>query len=281
MPRGRKYTPKKAYVLQIVWGICLLLLVAGTGYGVWHLTRLPSLTIDTVVVTGGDTINPVVIEAEARRELEGTYAALIPRTFTYLYPRAAVAAAVGAVPRVKDVELTRVDKQTLAVHFTEHTSFGLWCDETHDNCLFIDAEGYAFADAPKLRGGSMLRFVMEDRPLLLRHRILSQSELDIATAVARQLDQEFGFIAEEFYYQKNGDITVTLAGGAQLYLSTEQSMEATFNNLETILASENFSHLTSDNFQYIDLRFGNKVFVNEEVAVPEVASSTATTTVQG
>ena len=32
-----------------------------------------------------------------------------------------------------------------------------------------------------------------------------------------------------------------------------------------LLLPQNFRHLQPDNFQYIDLRFGNKVFVNEEL----------------
>ena len=269
MPRGRKHTPRKAYILQIVWGVFVLLVVTAAGYGVWKVTRLPSLTIDTVTVAAGDTIDPVVVEREARIELEGNYMALIPRTFTYLYPAAAITASIEAIPRVKDVTVTRQGKKTLK-------PFALWCDQAHVNCLLLDKTGYAFADAPKLTGGSMLRFVIEDRPLLVRQSVLSETELTQATAFAEQLGNEFGFNAEEFYYEQNGDVTVTLAGGGQLLISAYEPIEATFNNLETVLASEDFLHLRPGNFQYIDLRFGNKVFVNEEIAVPETSSSTAT-----
>jgi hypothetical protein len=48
----------------------------------------------------------------------------------------------------------------------------------------------------------------------------------------------------------------------------------TLSNLETILASGTFTHLKPGNFQYVDLRFGSKVFVNEA----PVASSTPETT---
>jgi hypothetical protein len=57
------------------------------------------------------------------------------------------------------------------------------------------------------------------------------------------------------------------------------------NNLMAVISSPDFSHLKPGNFQYIDLRYGNKVFVNEEeVVVPEefdvvsTSTSSATTT---
>lgn len=276
MARGRKHTPKKAYILQIVRGVLVMILVGGIGYGIWHVTRLPSLTINEIEVTDGDTIAASVISSEVEMELGGTYLALIPRTFSFLFPKAAIESAVKAVPRVKDVTLTKPNRTTLAVSFTEYHPFALWCDEEQAHCLFIDETGYAFTDAPDLTGGSLLRFVVEDAPLLLRETTLTHEQLVVATAFSEQLMEEFGFVAEEFYYLQNGDVYVSLAGGAELRIRADESIEETFSNLETVLGSEEFLHLRPTNFQYIDLRFGNKVFVNEEIAVPEVSTSTAT-----
>jgi len=56
-----------------------------------------------------------------------------------------------------------------------------------------------------------------------------------------------------------------------------------FKNLQSILSSEEFIHLQNGAFQYIDLRFGDKIFLNEEeevVEMPEVLEETATSTDQ-
>lgn len=278
MKRATKRSPKQAYILQVVFGIFLIVLVVGIGWGVWHVTRLPSLTIDTVVVSGGDTIPARVIETQVRSELEGSYVALIPRTFTYMFPAAAIEAAVSSVPRVKDIEITRADKKTLAVSFTEYAPFALWCTKDRDHCLFIDEQGFAFSDAPDLTGGAFVRFVVEDKPMLLGSSVLSEKTLATALSFSEALKQEFGFVVEEILYEQNGDVTYRLVGGAKLLLDKNATVENTINNLESVLDSDDFAHLRSDNFQYIDLRFGNKVFVNEEVAVPEMDTATTSTT---
>ena len=46
-------------------------------------------------------------------------------------------------------------------------------------------------------------------------------------------------------------------------------------NLLVVLASPEFSHLNPGNFSYIDLRFGEKVFVNEIGEVPETETATS------
>ena len=57
-------------------------------------------------------------------------------------------------------------------------------------------------------------------------------------------------------------------------MSLNESGEDTLSNLDTILLSEDFTDITPGSFRYIDLRFGNKVFVNRTEEV--VTTSTVT-----
>ena len=274
MARARKRTARSTYIIQVLKGILILLVFGGLGWGVWHVTRLPSLTISEIEVVGGDTIKHQVVREAALVELEGAYLALIPRTFTYLYPESAVRASVSAIPRIKDVEIKRSGRQKLGITFDEYEPYALWCNEARSHCLLIDEEGYAFTDAPNLTGGSLLRFVAEDTPLLIRKHMLSPRALSTMVNFSEQLKTAFGFTVEEVFYEQNKDVTYTLVGGGKLLTDLEDSIEVTLNNLETVLDSEKFLHLRPHNFQYIDLRFGNKVFVNEELEPNETATST-------
>jgi cell division septal protein FtsQ len=274
MARARKRTARSRYIIQILKGILILAVFAGLGWGIWHVTRLPSLTITEIEINGGDTIKHSVVRETVETELQGSYLAFIPRTFTYLFPAAAVRSAVAAIPRIKDVSVERDGKNKLTVMFNEYKPYALWCDENRAHCLLVDEEGYAFTDAPKLSGGSLLRFVVEDTPLLQRKHMLSRQQLVSTVEFSEQLKKEFGFSVEQVLYEQNKDVTYTLVGGGKLLTSSEEPIEVTLNNLDTILDSENFLHLRPNNFQYIDLRFGNKVFVNEEIEEKETATST-------
>ena len=72
-----------------------------------------------------------------------------------------------------------------------------------------------------------------------------------------------------------GDAYMTIVGGGEFKVSLKQPAKETVDNLLTVLGSEQFAHLTPGNFDYIDLRFGSKVFVNEEtIDRGETGSST-------
>ncbi len=274
MARARKRTARSNYIIQILKGILILALFAGLGWGIWHVTRIPSLTISEIEISGGDTIKHTIVREAVEIELQGSYLAFIPKTFTYLYPTAAIQSSVESIPRIKDVSISRESKNKLLVTFDEYKPYALWCDESSEHCLLVDEEGYAFTDAPQLSGGSLLRFVVEDTPLLLRQNMLSRNQLHKTLTFSEELKKEFGFTVERVLYEQNKDVTYDLVGGGQLLTNSEESTEVTLDNLNTILGSENFSHLRPGNFQYIDLRFGNKVFVNEELNETEASTST-------
>jgi len=71
-----------------------------------------------------------------------------------------------------------------------------------------------------------------------------------------------------------------VVGGGEFKVTLTQEPEQTVENLLVVLTSEEFQGIEPGSFQYIDLRFGNKVFVNEELATPneDVTSEISTTT---
>jgi hypothetical protein len=158
----------------------------------------------------------------------------------------------------------------------------LWCDEKEDeNCLFLTADGYAFAPAPKLTGGSFLRFVTSGRPATVGEVVAERSIYENMHILTKLLADRQWFI-DEIEIDQVGDVFLAVVGGGELKATSSELPQQTAENLAVILASKEFSHLTPGNFQYIDLRYGNKVFVNEEIIIPgENGTSTASSTAPG
>lgn len=275
MKKRPKRTAKQTYVLQIIWGVLAIFVFVGLGYGVWYITRLPEQTIDTVVINGAITVSEAAVHEMVESELEGSYAGLIPRRFKHLYPEASITKLVDTIPQVKNLEVTRDDK-TVTVSFSEYVPYALWCDETLERCIFVDEEGYAFMDAPKLTGGTMLRIVIDDEVMLLDKVMLKPERLEKAVELSQLFAVNFGFEVSVITVKDTGDVFYNLQGGASLYTAGAAANQETLENLSAILESDEFAHLASDNFKYIDLRFGNRVYVNEEIAVPVTSTSTAT-----
>ncbi|MCA9366119.1 hypothetical protein KC722_00920 [Candidatus Kaiserbacteria bacterium] len=269
--RGRRQSdsPRRVLIKQIVFGVLLITLLAGLLYGVWYVTRLPALTINTVEVVGGETISPESIQQLVNDGLRGDYFRLIPHRFVWFYPHDDIVASIEAKSRIKHAHLER-NKQTLIAAFEEYRPNALWCERlTSTECLFLDRDGYAFASAPKLQGSAFLRFSITDRAPVVGETIFDKEFIENTTAFIDTVYTELGFNIIQVEYTPPDELTYHVAGGGLIKVSMRMSAEETFDNLVTILTSDDFAHLKPGNFKYIDLRYGNKVFINEEMDEPE------------
>jgi cell division septal protein FtsQ len=265
--RARLHPDTLQLIKRISVGVLVLALVALLITGVWHGTRIPALTIQTVSVTGGETISHDLIRARTEAQLEGTYLRLIPRRFAYLFPHDDIAGALADIPRVRNLSIDRLSGTKLSVAFDEFVSEALWCGE--GDCVFIDASGYAFAAAPSLQGGAFVRFGSERDPEVGQSVVVPSDYIAINELVDQLVAA--GFDVESVTIDAARDAFLTLSNGGELRITLEQTPVETFDNFETVLSSDEFTGLEPGAFQYIDLRFGNKVFVNR--TPPEIATT--------
>lgn len=278
--KRKAIAPEKLLLIkQGVIGVGITLVLALIGTGVWYGTRVPNLTIDTVTVVGGVTVDRELVRKQAAAALEGSYFKLVPKTFAWLYPQDEIASQISTIERVREVHVERISGTEVAVAFDEYVPYALWCEARGSTgCLFIDRNGYAFGKAPPLTGGSFVRYVDLAHEPELRAQAFPRDTVRATELFIESLERELGFFVTHVELDSAGDAFYTLAGGGELKATVTGDQQMTVENLATILQSDAFSHLAPGNFQYIDLRFGNKVFVNEEAPAPvgEGATSTAT-----
>ena len=125
----------KQLLKNISIGLGVFLLIGLMLYGVWHGTRVKALTIDEVVVTGGETISHQAVGADVSGLLEGEYAQFIPRRFAWTYPESEIMDKLLEVDRVKDPVVSRSGKQLL-VTLAEYEPVALWCDTSNsERCV--------------------------------------------------------------------------------------------------------------------------------------------------
>lgn len=277
--RFKRLNPDTVVLLkQIFSGVAVLTVVGLLITIVWYGTRIQSLTIKTVTASGGQTIDVTKVEEIARRQLEGTYIGLIPRTFAWLYPSSDIEQSLQQSDRIHNIVIERNGGTKLSITFDEYIPHALWCSAVdRHHCAFIDSAGYAFAPAPDLTGGSFVRFVQIGGDYTLDDYVLGTQEFEQLVKTIELLATDGWFISHVEVDQA-GDAFLGIVNGGELKITLSQTPEETVDNLRTVLTAEKFTHIKPGNFQYIDLRFGNKVFVNEEEKIAtssvEVASST-------
>lgn len=277
--RNRRKQSETSLWRHIAYGIGVCTFVALVTMSVWYVTRLPALTIVTIDIDGGETISHDAVRDTVARGLRGSYLKVIPFTFAFLYPHDALTASVASIPRVHEVTVNREGRTGIVVHFSEYVPYALWCTDSHDDhaCYFLDATGYAFAQGPRLDGGSLVRHVKEGESELDKKQAFDTKSFMAIQAFLERLTNELGFRVTDVFYTKEGDIRLHVNGGGEFIMRSDVSFDTIFNNLASILSAPSFKKLQPGNFGYIDLRFGNKVFVHEGKG--DEATSTATSTV--
>lgn len=254
--------------------VLLVLIVGGVlTTGLWYGTRLTSLQITDVVVVGGATISEATVRNVVEQELVGDQYLLVPKRFAWWYPDASITAAVHAIPRVQHVRTERKG-QTLVVAFDEYRPAALWCETVESQqCLFLDHAGYAFASAPVLIGSAFVRYVTVGTPPTVGASPLTPAYMDTTSSFIESLEDQLDLYVTHVVRTDEIDTAYVLSTGAEIRVTDRMSATETFTNLLSILNADQFSDISDGSFYYIDLRFGDKVFVSE--APPgEVATST-------
>ena len=133
--------------------------------------------------------------------------------------------------------------------------------------MYITQNGYAFAEAPELNGGLYTKFFVEDSnpvydatfpyPTMLRGLPLYK--------------EAFGYV----YNSKLRSITYThtidrvfeFADGARILTTTDSSLDFIKERLRSIFAMQAYNTLVRDGFTQIDLRFGDRVYVQKDAVL--------------
>jgi cell division septal protein FtsQ len=278
--KGRQFNKKKFYlepekvliIKQVLLGLFLFSAVALILTGVWYGTRLSSLTLSNIHAVDSETIQVETVKAKVEEVLVGDYWHLIPRRFSWFYPEDKILEKLQEIERIRDVKVEKMSGTELAITFSEYLPYALWCNENDDICYFIDEFGFAFGRAPELTGESLVRYHKLGEDPQLRTSFIGEEDFNKTKEFSHLLATRDWYVTE-IEVDTVRDVFYSLSDGGEIRATLEADSRETFNYLVTLHQSEEFAHLAPGNFQYVDLRFGAKVYVNEE---SELATSTST-----
>ncbi len=263
--------PEKILLIkQALFGIFLFSVLALIITGIWYGTRVANLTISDVKVADGETVRGSLVKEKVNEVLMGNYFHLVPRKFAWFYPEAEILRVVREIPRVKEVEVERLSGTELAVTFSEYFPDALWCGKTNEVCYFVDDAGFAFGKAPGLFGESLIRYYRLGEDPQPQVGLIEEKDFASTKEFTRLLAGE-GWFVNKVEVDAVRDVFYLMAGGGEIRAFLQSDPTATFSYFQTLIRSKEFAHLKPGNFQYVDLRFGAKVYVNEELEMEEEA----------
>ena len=273
--RPRKIIKKQRTHSRSLWrqfflGLVLFFVLGLITAILWYGSRLEPLTIAGTSIAGLQTVPALEVEKIVDAHLNGTYYKLVPKRFIWTYPDKKIINDLKEIPRIKNVKLELGTGRILSIEIEEYQPYALWCDRTSgSNCLFLDYEGYAFAPAPVLSGSLLKRYASSNVELAMGVSPFTKEFIKKTDVISESIREEFSLKTEYIEKTDRFEVNFYQVGGGVLFINLQQEAEVTLSNLRAILQSEDFKHLEADNFEYIDLRFGDKVFVKEIIEETE------------
>lgn len=239
---------KRRKIIQISIGS---LLVIALLYVANYFLRDPKFGISMVNINGSQTVSGDEIKSYVSNALSGNSLSVFPRNNKFTYPKKTIGnGLVDAFPRISSVGLSITDSN-LNVEVLEHKEKYLYC--LHDGkCRYVSEEGALFGPYITPTSSMLVRFIS---PLAYE----SKEEVKSFTTVATGLTN-IGITARSIERTSSNDAIVRTEEGWQIKYDTKEDVTSVLKRLGLALSSESLPKEQWAMLEYIDLRFGAKVF---------------------
>ncbi len=244
-----------------------VVLLAALGYGVHVLSYHPQLTIQTITVEGAERMPPEIVRSYVNELLDSERFHFLARRNIVLYPKSGIAHSIAAnFPRIKSATLAlrRPLSTELVVQIEERKPFSKWCAEPVEGaatCYWMDDGGFIYAEAADgERGANEYVFSrgIEQADAAPIGSVFAPTHVPGLVAMLRYLEQA-DFRPAMVSIENDQDFFVHLSEGFFIKASYGQDAGQLVRNLNLILASDALRGKEA-NLEYIDLRFGNRVY---------------------
>lgn len=265
--RGRAFPSSKLArhrrKVRLIYLSIFVVLVGAISWGIVAFSTSSVITITEIKVSGTKVLDQKKVTEIAQTGLKEKYLYFVSRNNTFLYPRAKIKEDImNAEKRVREVNIAVESNNVLHIELSERKPFALWCKEVKDmadDCYFLDADGFIFAKAPNFYGKVFFKYydVLGDGDPVGK-TYMDGAHLKVVQNFARDVS-ELGLVPFGLKVRSLGEYDFVLEKGGRIMFSDKDSFDQTLANLETLIGSQP-ALKDQSNIEFIDLRFGNKLF---------------------
>ncbi len=237
------------------------------------ISHLPALTIQNIEITGNAVLTQEELRDYVKEKISGNYFKLFSKSNIFIYPKSKTEKSIMQdFFRLESVNFSFKNLKSIAVHVEERKPFAVWCsseivDKTvvfHDECYFIDKEGFVFSQAPDFSGNVYVRYygLITLADTSASRQFFPSEEFKKVSSFITQIDS-LGFHITDAVLYEDSDVELYTVSGGKILLTTREDFSVTFENFQSLLGDKT-SVSDKSNFieklDYVDLRFGKKLY---------------------
>lgn len=263
---NQKKHQKKMRILSAVFLLCIV----GLAWLVVWVPSLTSLQIKNIIVHGNKVLKEDEIKQKVKEGFSGNYLRVFPKTNVFLYPKETVEKnLVSTFPRIANVSAELDTERILTISLTEREPFALWCGreilvkEADKSCFYLDNQGFVFARTPHFSGNMYFEFygkgILPENESI-GHDFLPFSSYQHIFKIKEHLES-FKESPMEIVVADDGSAEFTEKGGYKIRFNLDGDISALLSNMQAVFRSNLWgTAASSGGFEYLDFRFGNKVY---------------------
>jgi len=276
----RERRRRRRIVALSLAAVAVLILFGGV---VW-LAHASFMRITSIEVSGEQTLAAADIEQETLADISGSYWYLFPKNNIFLYPKSAVEADLkNQIPTISKVSVGARDFHTLSVVVTERARKALWCPGNPSNdvgstttalvsvdsgaCLWLDQDGAAYAPAPDTSLAAdtaapdgYMHYYGALTGAVIPKQYLTPDQFHSLSALIDALRQNQATDTVESVAVSGNDVRATFTSQFALIFSLDSAGADVYQRFVLALGSGIFAQHPLSDFDYLDLRFGDKLY---------------------
>jgi len=173
----------------------------------------------------------------------------------------------SSIPEIAEVNIKRVFPNCLAVEIKERQAVGTWCQG--ENCFHIDQEGIIFEKTEELMSPE-IRCEIALSEVGLGQKVIEQNYLQASLKVNGFLADEIGIQPKIFTVSADGKkLAVLTKEGWNIVFNLNKDVQEQLSDLKLVL-EEKIPQSSRTRLDYINLRFGNKIYYKYKESVNPV-----------
>lgn len=246
--------------------------------GLFFISSLKYITIDSVKVVGTSPVSSTYITETAKKLLEGRYFYTIPRSNIFFYPKRKIEQAIlEAYPRIENVAVGYNNFHSIDIAVVERATSAIWCQgstktlsvvsKSGENCYEVDSTGMIFAPHIFVATSTdkfITLYSANSKEEPIKQNFVDAQFFQKLLNFADDLSQA-GYTTKSFSERADGDFEATLYQGQRLIFSKDSDLSLVLSNLQTIVSAQDFIKAGGfSKVDYFDLRFGNKVYYKQK-----------------
>ncbi len=229
---------------------------------------IPYLKIQKISIAGNSSLSTEKILIEVSSYLNSKTLFIFPRNNILILPKETISNnLLSQFPRIGEVSLEKNFPDSISVKIRERKQEALFCIDKE--CAFIDEDGFVFEKAPYFSGDVYLKFFNEREDVDVGNLVSDSSDRKLSFQLI--LQEQFKKLIEfkNLVPRENIKVSKVVLKKEEIYeiytdekwyilLNEKNDAKISYENLKITLDAkikENRQKL-----EYIDLRFGNKVF---------------------